>query len=130
MMRTTVHVLAALFWAAAMLANAAAAEPSREQALRDLASPIAETRRAAATRLGESGRMSDVAILVKALHDRDEATRETSEAAIWQIWGRSGDAGVDELYQKGVALMNFGAAREAIQLFTLVIAQKPDFAES
>src|SRR4051812_2297502 len=109
MTRANLHALAVLIWSAVMMANAGAAEPSREQAARDLASPIAETRRAAASKLGDSGRMSDVATLVKALRDRDEETRETAEAAIWQIWGRSGDAGIDELYQKGVALMNFGA---------------------
>ena len=123
-------LLGVLISVAAMMPNALAAEPSREQSVRDLSSPVAETRRAAAVKRGESGRMSDVATLVKALSDRDEQTREIAEAAIWQIWGRSGDAGIDELYQKGVALMNFGAAREAIQVFTLIIAQKPDFAES
>ena len=123
-------LLGVLISVAAMMPNALAAEPSREQSVRDLSSPVAETRRAAANKLGETGRMSDVTTLVKALRDRDEETREIAEAAIWQIWGRSGDAGIDELYQKGVALMNFGAAREAIQVFTLIIAQKPDFAES
>lgn len=111
--------------------GAAAAEPpiTREQASRALTSANPATRRAAASQLSEVGRMGDVAALVKALRDRDKETRGIAEAAIWEIWGRSGDAGIDELYQKGQELMNFGAAREAIQVFTLIIGKKPDFAE-
>ena len=73
--------------------------------------------------------MNDVAALVKALRDRDEETRAIAEAAIWEIWGRSGDAEIDELYQKGLQLMNFGAAGEAIKVFTIIIGKKPEFAE-
>ena len=73
--------------------------------------------------------MADVAALVKALRDRDDETRIIAEAAIWEIWGRSGDAEIDTLYQKGLQLMNFGAAGEAIQIFTIIIGKKPEFAE-
>jgi len=102
---------------------------TRQQASRDLASADIATRRAAAGQLGEVGRMTDVAALVKALRDRDEETRAIAEAAIWEIWGRSGDAEIDELYQKGLQLMNFGAAGEAIKVFTIIIGKKPEFAE-
>ena len=119
-----------LFWAALLPpADAADTQSTRQQASRALASADIVTRRAGATHLGEVGRMNDVAALVKALRDSDEATRVIAEAAIWEIWGRSGDAGIDGLYRKGLELMNFGAAREAIQVFTLIISQKPDFAE-
>ncbi len=111
-------------------AAAAAGPPvTREQASHALTSADPTTRRAAATQLANVGRMSDVAVLVKALRDRDEETRAIAEAAIWEIWGRSGDAAIDELYRKGLELMNFGAAGEAIQIFTIIIAKKPDFAE-
>ena len=109
--------------------HAADAQSTRQQASRALASADVATRRAAAGQLGETGRMSDVAALVKVLRDRDEETRAIAEAAIWEIWGRSGDAGIDELYQKGLQLMNFGAAGEAIQVFTIIIGKKPEFAE-
>ena len=112
-----------------LIATCAAAQVTHEQAFRSLASADAATRRAGAAGLAEVGRMSDVPALVKALRDRDEETRTIAEAAIWEIWGRSGDAGIDELYRKGLQLMNFGAAREAIQVFTLIISQKPAFAE-
>ena len=104
-------------------------QSTRQQASRDLASADIATRRAAAGQLGEVGRMTDVAALVKALRDRDEETRAIAEAAIWEIWGRSGDAEIDELYQKGLQLMNFGAAGEAIKVFTIIIGKKPEFAE-
>lgn len=106
-----------------------AADLTREQALTGLTSGDVAIRRAAAVRLGETGRMSDVDALVKALRDRDEETRELAEGAIWGIWGRSGDPGIDELYAKGVALMSRGAVRQAIEVFNLIIAQKPAFAE-
>ena len=75
------------------------------------------------------GRMSDVNALVKSLQDRDDETRALAEEAIWEIWGRSGDPGIDELYAKGVALMSRGAVRQALEVFDLIIAQKPSFAE-
>jgi tetratricopeptide (TPR) repeat protein len=110
-------------------ANAADTQATRLQASRALASADIATRRAAAGQLGEVGRMADVAALVKALRDRDDETRIIAEAAIWEIWGRSGDAEIDTLYQKGLQLMNFGAAGEAIQIFTIIIGKKPEFAE-
>jgi tetratricopeptide (TPR) repeat protein len=110
-------------------ANAADAQSTRLQASRALASADIATRRAAAGQLGEVGRMTDVTALLKALRDRDEETRIIAEAAIWEIWGRSGDAEIDALYARGLELMNFGAAGEAIKTFSLIISKKPDFAE-
>ena len=109
--------------------NAADTQATRLQAARALASADIATRRAAAGQLGEVGRMADVAALVKALRDRDDETRIIAEAAIWEIWGRSGDAEIDALYARGLELMNFGAAGEAIKTFSLIISKKPDFAE-
>ena len=118
-----------LLCANALMATCAAAQANHEQAVRSLASADVPTRRAGAAGLAEVGRMSDVPALIKALRDSDEETRTIAEAAIWEIWGRSGDAGIDELYRKGLQLMQIGAAREAIQVFTLIISQKPAFAE-
>ena len=129
MVRIVRSAAAFLLCAGAFMASCAAAQVEHAQALRSLASVEAATRRAGAAELAEVGRMSDVPALVKALRDPDEETRTIAEAAIWEIWGRSGDANIDELYRKGLQLMNFGAAREAIQVFTLIINQKPAFAE-
>ena len=111
------------------MADAADQAMTRPQVLRALVDPDPVTRRAAASQLGEIGRMGDVAALVKALRDSDEETRAAAEGAIWEIWGRSGDAGIDALYGRGVELMNFGAAGQAIETFTLIIRRKPEFAE-
>ena len=52
---------------------------SREQAVQSLSQADAQTRRDAASRLGEVGSMADVALLVKALRDPDEDTRNQAE---------------------------------------------------
>jgi tetratricopeptide (TPR) repeat protein len=73
--------------------------------------------------------MSDVAALQRALRDADEGTRENAEQAMWQIWGRSGDARVDRLYRTGVEQMSGGETQKGIATFTRIIELKPDFAE-
>ena len=113
----------------ALAASAADQQSTRQQASRALVNADPAARRAAASQLAEFGRMSDVAALVKALRDRDEETRAAAERSIWQIWGRSGDAEVDLLYQRGVEQMNVGAAGAALETFTRIIQKKPDFAE-
>lgn len=119
-----------LIWTVLAPAAHAADQPlTREQVLRALGHPDPVTRRAAASQLGEAGRMGDVAALVKALRDRDDETRAAAEGAIWEIWGRSGDAEIDALYKRGVEQMNLGAALEAIETFNLIIRRKPEFAE-
>jgi len=102
---------------------------TREQALADLRGPDVETRRQGAAWLGEVGTMADAPVLLGALSDADEVVRTLAEHSVWQVWSRSGDAEIDTLYQKGLQLMNFGAAGEAIQIFTIIIGKKPEFAE-
>jgi tetratricopeptide (TPR) repeat protein len=119
-----------LVWLALTPAAGAADQPlTRDEALSAIGGPDAAARRAGATRLGEIGHVRDAAVLVKALRDRDAQTRVAAESAIWEIWGRSGDTDVDALYRRGMELMNFGAAGEAIKIFTLIIGKKPEFAE-
>ena len=102
---------------------------SREQAVQSLSQADAQTRRDAASRLGEVGSMADVALLVKALRDPDEDTRNQAEQALWRIWARSGDPEVDRLYQAGIEQMNAGDLEQSIATFTRIIELKPDFAE-
>jgi tetratricopeptide (TPR) repeat protein len=102
---------------------------SRRQALAQVSSADVKERRAAVERLGTVGVMSDARVLVKALHDPDEATRELAEASIWRVWSRSGDAEVDELFERGAQEMATGALDSAIETFTIIIRKKPDFAE-
>lgn len=102
---------------------------SREQAVQSLSYADAQTRRDAASRLGEVGSMADVTLLVKALRDPDEDTRDRAEQALWRIWARSGDPEVDTLYQTGIQQMNAGDLQQSIVTFTRIIERKPDFAE-
>jgi tetratricopeptide (TPR) repeat protein len=102
---------------------------SRQQAVQSLSHADAQTRRDAASRLGEVGTMADVALLVKALRDPDDDTRDQAEQALWRIWARSGDPEVDRLYQTGVEQMNAGELQQGIGTFTRIIALKPEFAE-
>lgn len=102
---------------------------SRQQAVQSLSHADAQTRRDAASRLGEVGTMADVALLVKALRDPDDDTRDQAERALWRIWARSGDPGVDRLYQTGVEQMNAGDLQQGIDTFTRIIELKPEFAE-
>ena len=102
---------------------------TREQAVQSLSHADAQTRRDAASRLGEIGSMADVTLLVKALRDPDEDTRDHVEQALWRIWARSGDPEVDRLYQAGIQQMNAGDLQQSIVTFTRIIELKPDFAE-
>ena len=102
---------------------------SREDALQSLSRADPLLRREGANRLGEVGTMADVPALVKTLRDPDEDTRDEAGAALWQIWGRSGDREVDQLYQTGIEQMSAGDLAKSIATFTRVIELKPDFAE-
>jgi len=124
----------ALALALAVLVPAAAGAqdkplPSRQDALRDLGSTDVEARRLSAAWLGELGTSADLPALFKALRDQDDVVRALSEHSIWQVWSRSGDARVDELFAIGVEQMSQGRAQTAIATFTEIITLKPDFAE-
>jgi len=125
-----------IIWVAVLMLGCAALQAAaadhlltRSQALAQASSFNVKQRRAAVDRLGQVGLMSDARLLLRALHDRDEATRELAEASIWRVWSRSGDAKVDELFERGMQEMNIGALELAIETFTSVIASKPEFAE-
>ena len=102
---------------------------TREQALAGLRTPDVETRRQAAAWLGELGATADAPALLAGLRDADDVVRALAENSLWQVWSRSGDAAVDGLFQIGVEQMQRGAGPAAIETFTQIIRQKPDFAE-
>jgi len=126
-----VHALLAALVSILLLTFTAAQSQglSREQAVQSLSDADAQTRRGAASRLGEIGSMAEVTLLVKALRDPDEDTRDQAEQALWRIWARSGDPEVDRLYQTGIEQMNAGDLQQSIVTFTRIIELKPDFAE-
>ena len=127
-MRNFLFLLVTLFVVASPLE--AAELQTRDEAVRALAQPDARARRDAASRLGEIGTMDDARLLVRALRDADEDTRENAEQALWRIWARSGDEAVDRLYAVGIHQMEEGELRQGIATFTRIIEQKPEFAEA
>jgi len=102
---------------------------NREQALQALKSPDAQARRDGAAGLAKYGEMADADILLEELYDGDPQVREVSEAAVWQVWMRSGDDRVDSLLKSGIRRMNDGQMAPAVEDFTRVIELRPDFAE-
>ena len=116
--------------AAALLAGAAHAAPlSRAQALAALTQPDAPTRLAAVERLGSIGLESDADRVLERLGDADPAVRGATAAAVWKIWGRSGDPKIDKLFSRGVAQMQESALDDALATFDEIVRRKPAFAE-
>jgi tetratricopeptide (TPR) repeat protein len=113
-----------------VMAATAAAQPAREQALTDLGrTEDVAARRSAAQRLADSGVMTDLPAMVRALHDPDPLVRAFTESAMWSVWSRSGDAEVDRLFAVGVEQMTQRALGAAADTFTHVIQRRPEFAE-
>jgi len=102
---------------------------TREEALRQLTAPDAETRRRATVWMGEVGTADDLPAVFRLLRDPDDLVRALTENSIWQIWSRSGDPAVDQLFAVGVEQMNHGEAQAAIATFSEIIRRKPEFAE-
>jgi tetratricopeptide (TPR) repeat protein len=124
-----VSLLAVALAAVVLGATPVLAQPSREQALHELREPSVEVRRRAVQTLAEVGTMADVAALTRALRDADGHVRAFAEAAMWQIWSRSGDDEVDRLLALGIEQMNARAGTAAVETFSRIIQRKPDFAE-
>lgn len=121
----------ALLIAAAAVPVARADEPTHAEALQALAGAAdAEARRRAVRWLGAQGVMGDVPALVGALRDPDAVVRALAEKALWEVWSRSGDAEADRLFAIGVEQMQAGKGDAAVEMFTRVIARRPEFAEA
>jgi tetratricopeptide (TPR) repeat protein len=125
-----ISLLVVAFLSVGLAFAAQAQQPSREQALSALKDgDSAEARRQGAEWLGQTGLMADVPALVEALRDPDEHVRALAEHALWQVWSRSGDPGVDSLFQLGLEQMARQDAEAAIETFSQIIQRRPDFAE-
>jgi tetratricopeptide (TPR) repeat protein len=115
---------------ALLAADARATGPTtREEALAALSAGDVESRRRGAQGLGDSGVMADLPPLAHALHDRDAHVRALAEAAMWQVWSRSGDEEIDRLLALGIEQMSARQGELAIETFTEVIRRRPEFAE-
>jgi len=123
--RRWIGALAAVLMASAVLAAAL----NRDQALAGLSHKEAAARLAAVDRLAEIGSMADASRVIERLADADPRVRISAEAALWQIWGRSGDPAIDTLYARGVAQMHAAALDDALATFNDIVRRKPAFAE-
>jgi tetratricopeptide (TPR) repeat protein len=86
-------------------------------------------RREAAMVLGAVGDARAVPDLAAALKEDDPGLVHAAETALWAIWSRSGNAGVDRMLQEGIAAVGRREYARALGLFSQVIAEAPDFAE-
>jgi len=110
--------------------GSAAAQPSRERALADLGrTDDPSARRAAVQTLAEVGQMADLPALATSLRDADPVVRATTQEAMWQVWSRSGEEAVDQLFTAGVEQMQRRQLDAAAATFSQVIGRKPEFAE-
>jgi tetratricopeptide (TPR) repeat protein len=109
--------------------GAAAAQSPRDRALADLRRSDPAARRAAVQTLAEVGQMADLPALAATLSDADPVVRVTTQEAMWQVWSRSGDDAIDQLFDIGVEQLQLGQLDNAVATFSQVIQRKPDFAE-
>jgi tetratricopeptide (TPR) repeat protein len=120
----------ALLIAAAVALPLAAAEPlTHAQTLTAMEDAQADVRRAAVQRLGEVGTMEDTDRLVARLRDDDPRVRELAAEALWEVWGRSGDATIDALHKRGIEQLASGQLVAALEIYTDIVRRKPAFAE-
>ena len=126
-----VCALACLLALAAVPATALAQGPqTRQQALQALSHADPAQRLAAMLRLADIGTAEDAQALLPRLADRDATVRRVALPAIWRLWGRSGDAAIDALYEQGLNLMQARDLPNAVLLFSEIIAKRPAFAEA
>jgi tetratricopeptide (TPR) repeat protein len=64
-----------------------------------------------------------------ALRGHDPALAARAEAALWEIWCRSGIPEVDRLLREGVEALERREPERAVALFTRIIERAPGFAE-
>jgi tetratricopeptide (TPR) repeat protein len=103
---------------------------NRQQALQALAHADPTRRLEAMVRLADIGTASDVEAVMPRLADRDPTLQRVALMVVWRLWGRSGDAAIDKLYEQGVSLMQSGDLPKAVQVFTDIISRLPAFAEA
>ena len=111
------------------LRTAAQTALTHAQALAALEHTLPLKRAEGITRLAEIGTMAETERLARRLADDDEQVRSLANAAMWQIWGRSGDPAIDALFKRGVAQMEAADFDAALATFTDIIRRKPSFAE-
>jgi tetratricopeptide (TPR) repeat protein len=64
-----------------------------------------------------------------ALRGDDPAAAADAEAALWRLWSHARRPEVDDLFARGVAMLQLRQLAEAEAVFDRIIALAPDFAE-
>jgi len=124
-----------LFAAATLLAAVglapgfAAQGERRDQAVAALYSPNPSVRLGAVDELAQVGTAADADLVIEMLYDSDPEVRAHAQAAVWALWGRSGDPEIDRLLQAGIERLEGGEVGQAVEDFTRITERKPEFAE-
>jgi len=114
----------------AVPAAAKQAPLNHQQALQALGHADPLRRLEGIVRLADIGTAADADALMPSLQDADPTLRQMALGIIWRLWGRSGDAAIDKLYQQGLGLMQSGNLPKAVAVFSHIIRQRPAFAEA
>ncbi|NIO39909.1 MAG: tetratricopeptide repeat protein [Burkholderiales bacterium] len=103
---------------------------SREQALQQLNSADSWDRREGLARLAEVGESEDVPFMLRLLHDHEQIVRGMAEQALWGLWLRTNDGGLNRLLQNSIVMIQHNEIEQAIEKLNELILYKPDFAEA
>jgi len=125
-----VGLAVALIAAATPESASAAEEMTRDEALVALRGTDVEARRLAVRSFVKHGTMADVPRLVEVLRDGDAEVRALAERVLWHVWSRSGDDAVDRRLLHGIEQMHAQDGAGAVDTFTDIIRDRPDFAEA
>jgi tetratricopeptide (TPR) repeat protein len=102
---------------------------NRQQALQALQSPQSKTKLSGVLRLAKIGQMQDSEALAARLKDRTPGVADAANAALWEMWSRSGDKDIDRLFKRGVQEMSAGNLTQAVTIFSDIVRRRPSFAE-
>jgi tetratricopeptide (TPR) repeat protein len=100
-----------------------------EEALDRLRHGSPAERRAALRVLAETADARVTPAVAAVLHAEDAELAALAEAALWQLWSRSGDAAVDALFAEGMRAMEAQDWLGAVAAFGRVVEAAPRFAE-
>jgi tetratricopeptide (TPR) repeat protein len=118
-----------MFLLQASAASWAAEIANREDALAALQSADPALRLDGVDGLARLGQPGDADVLLEELYDEDAQVRVHAQGAVWQVWSRSGDPAIDQLFAKGLEQLNAREGEQAVATFSEIIRRKPEFAE-
>jgi len=101
-----------------------------QQARKALSNAQPQQRINGMNKLLKLGTAKDASLVYALLDDAEPSVRQVALGTVWQLWGKSGNAAIDKLYQKGLDHMQDGDIPKAIQVFSAIIAKRPEFAEA